>query len=99
LPFAVLAPGDHSGNFWVHPRISTTNGFVNLKNSTLYHFRTHTEYKILNVNLLQHRLSHSQCKGKGKDKGKDKIVPALFLTEHHAMKAYWGSGGIAPLVL
>jgi hypothetical protein len=21
------------------------------------------------------------------------------LTEHHAMKAYWGSGGIAPLIL
>jgi hypothetical protein len=23
----------------------------------------------------------------------------LFLTEHNAMKAYWGSGGIAPRVL
>jgi hypothetical protein len=23
----------------------------------------------------------------------------LFLTEHNAMKAYWGSGGIAPLIL
>jgi hypothetical protein len=22
-----------------------------------------------------------------------------FLTKHHAMKAYWGSGGIAPLIL
>jgi hypothetical protein len=21
-----------------------------------------------------------------------------FLTEHHAMKAYWGSGGIAPRI-
>jgi hypothetical protein len=27
-----------------------------------------------------------------------KVVP-VFLTEHHAMKAYWGSGGIAPLIL
>jgi hypothetical protein len=26
-------------------------------------------------------------------------VPVLFLTEHHAMKAYWGSGGTAPLIL
>jgi hypothetical protein len=26
---------------------------------------------------------------------KGKIIPVL-LTEHHAMKAYWGSGGIAP---
>jgi hypothetical protein len=22
-----------------------------------------------------------------------------FLNEHHAMKAYWGSGGIAPRIL
>jgi hypothetical protein len=22
--------------------------------------------------------------------GKCKVVPVLFLTEHHAMKAYWG---------
>jgi hypothetical protein len=32
-------------------------------------------------------------------KGKGKVVPVLFLTEHHAMKAYWGSGGIVPLIL
>jgi hypothetical protein len=31
-------------------------------------------------------------------KVKGKFVPVL-LTEHHAMKAYWGSGGIAPLIL
>jgi len=34
---------------------------------------------------------------KGKYQGK--VVPVLFLTEHHAMKAYWGSGGIAPRIL
>jgi hypothetical protein len=28
-------------------------------------------------------------------KGKGKVSPVLW-TEHHAMKAYWGSGGIAP---
>jgi hypothetical protein len=22
-----------------------------------------------------------------------------FLTEHHAMKAYWGNGGIVPLII
>jgi hypothetical protein len=33
------------------------------------------------------------------DKGEGKVVPLLFLTEHHAMKAYWGSGGIAPHIL
>jgi hypothetical protein len=30
---------------------------------------------------------------------KGKIVPVLLLTEHDAMKAYWWSGGIAPLIL
>jgi len=34
---------------------------------------------------------------KGKHKGK--VVPVLFLNEHHTMKAYWVSGGIAPLIL
>jgi hypothetical protein len=30
----------------------------------------------------------------------DKVVPVLsFLTEHHPMKAYWKSGGIAPRIL
>jgi hypothetical protein len=32
--------------------------------------------------------------------GKDKVVSVLlFLTEHHATKAYWGSGCIAPRIL
>jgi len=26
-------------------------------------------------------------------------VVSVLLTEHHAMKAYWGSGGIAPCIL
>jgi hypothetical protein len=28
-----------------------------------------------------------------------KIYVPCALTKHHAMKAYWGSGGIAPLIL
>jgi hypothetical protein len=28
-----------------------------------------------------------------------KVVPVFFLSEHHAMKAYWGSGGIAALIV
>jgi hypothetical protein len=31
--------------------------------------------------------------------GRGEVAPVLFLTEHHAMKAYWGSGDIAPLIL
>jgi len=30
---------------------------------------------------------------------KGKVVLVLFLTDHHSMKAYWGSGGIAPRIL
>jgi hypothetical protein len=30
---------------------------------------------------------------------KRKVVPVLFLTEYHAMEAYWGSGGIATRIL
>jgi len=33
-----------------------------------------------------------------KVKVKSKVIPVLS-TEHHAMKAYWGSGGIAPRIL
>jgi hypothetical protein len=32
-------------------------------------------------------------------KGKGKVKLYLCLTKHHTMKAYWGSGGIAPLIL
>jgi hypothetical protein len=27
------------------------------------------------------------------------LLKSLCLTTHHAMKAYWGSGGIDPLIL
>jgi hypothetical protein len=30
---------------------------------------------------------------------KVKVKLSLCLTEHHAMKVYWGSGGIAALIL
>jgi hypothetical protein len=32
-------------------------------------------------------------------KSNGKVVPVLFLTDHHAMKAYWESGDTAPLIL
>jgi hypothetical protein len=38
-----------------------------------------------------------KVKGKGKGKGKGKV--SLCLTKYHTMKAYWESGGIAPLIL
>jgi hypothetical protein len=35
-------------------------------------------------------LSEVKCKGK---------FASAFLTEHYAMKAYWGSGDIVPCIL
>jgi hypothetical protein len=46
-------------------------------------------------NVQKHNSFNTNSKGKGKGK----VVPVLFLTEHHAMKTYWGSGGIAPRIL
>jgi hypothetical protein len=39
------------------------------------------------------------CSAVQEVKAKGKVVPVLPLTEHHAMKAYWGSGGTAPPIL
>jgi len=33
-----------------------------------------------------HRVRHNNHD----DKGKSKVVPLLYVTEHHVMKAYWG---------
>jgi hypothetical protein len=38
-------------------------------------------------------------KSKGKDDGKVQLSCTFFLTKHHSMKAYCGSGVIAPRVL
>jgi hypothetical protein len=47
-----------------------------------------------------------QCVAKFKDLGTTityqnyiKVKVSLCLTKHHAMKVYWRSGGIAPLIL
>jgi hypothetical protein len=43
------------------------------------------------------------CLFKHKDnstfKERKKVKLSLFLTKYHAMKTYWGSGGIAPGIL
>jgi len=43
------------------------------------------------IHAHTHRMSDLyDNEGKGKVKGK--VVPALLVTEHHTMKAYWGGG-------
>jgi hypothetical protein len=49
------------------------------------------KWKIVHVD------GHLSVSGKN-GKGKDDPVPS-FLTQHHAMKKYWESGGITPLIL
>jgi hypothetical protein len=41
---------------------------------------------------LEHFVCVCVCVSKGK------VVPVLFLTEHHPMKVYWGNGGIVALI-
>jgi len=43
--------------------------------------------------IQSHIIAESDVVGRGN------IVLVLLLTEHHAMKAYWGNGGIAPRIL
>jgi len=46
-----------------------------------------------------HRLRLMACPISEFIKGKSKVAPLVLLTEHHAMKSYWRSGGIVPLIL
>jgi hypothetical protein len=43
-------------------------------------------------------VKHPTTKGEGKCEG-EVASCAIILTEHHAMKAHCGSGGITPLIL
>jgi hypothetical protein len=55
-----------------------------------------TPVKLIYLLILLHeeqRLSSMRGKGKGQ------VVPVLLSTEYHAMKAYCGSRGTAPLIL
>jgi hypothetical protein len=53
----------------------------------------------LSDTALETELHGSYLRYIRKCEGKGKVVPVIFLTEHHAMKAYLGSGGIAPRIL
>jgi hypothetical protein len=70
--------------------------------------RTTLPYTICMLGTVIHALNdfceHVKQVGKAhrdtvKVKVKGKVVSVLFLNEHHAMKAYWGSGVIAPLII
>jgi hypothetical protein len=48
--------------------------------------------------ILHNEDLHDLYRSPSKGKGKGKVIPCA-LTKHHAKKAYWGSGCIAPLIL
>jgi hypothetical protein len=61
---------------------------------------THESFEKCIQNLLEHLKGRDLSEDLGADgKCRGRDVPVLFLTEHHAMEAYWGSGGIATLIL
>jgi hypothetical protein len=53
----------------------------------------------LQIHKRPNNVSNAEQSPPSKWVGKSKVVPVLFLTEHHATKAYWGSECIAPRIL
>jgi hypothetical protein len=55
----------------------------------------------ISAGICEFRLSvHLMVLGGGlQEDGKIKGKVSLLLTKHHAMKTYWGSGGVAPRIL
>jgi hypothetical protein len=49
--------------------------------------------------ILFHALLHFLKKVDKKLSLKVKVKLSLSLTKHHAMKSYWGSGGIVPRII
>jgi hypothetical protein len=68
-------------------RPTDTDGPAGERTRSLIPFRLTTGFRV-DSSAFIHGINQRQGKG----------VPVL-LTEHHAMKAYWGSERIAPLIL
>jgi len=45
VPFAVLAPGGQSGNFWIHPRTVTVNHNERLIHTQIKHSQRYTSVR------------------------------------------------------
>jgi hypothetical protein len=59
----------------------------------------HNKLKKHSENMVRLKYLETTITDKNYSKSKSKVVPVLFFTEHHAMKEYWGSRGIALLIL
>jgi hypothetical protein len=81
-------------------KLIKTRGTDGISNESLRHLpRRQVVYL---AHLFNHcfRLSHFPSSWEErKAKAKVKVKLSCALAEHHAMKAYWKSGGIAPLIL
>jgi len=54
---------------------------------------------MLTIFWLENMKGKDNLEDLGIRKSKGKVIHVLFLTEHKAMKAYWGSGCIASRIL
>jgi hypothetical protein len=64
---------------------------------SVQHTHSFTHYpSLITIGILN--IVYRQTEYRGADRIKSKGVSVLFLTEHHAMKAYWG-GGTASRIL
>jgi hypothetical protein len=55
-------------------------------------------YYNFNMNYRKYLTYRLMCSYK-KTKNNEEHFSQGHISDHHAMKAYWGSGGIAPLIL
>jgi hypothetical protein len=68
--------------------------YVTLKCSVTINFPRKTVYHGVTTTVEQHATDHAPHRAV-----KVKVKLSLCLPKHHAMKTYWGSGGIAPRIL
>jgi hypothetical protein len=54
---------------------------------------------VLAILIVKLDMATFRREGEHKIKGRGKVDTVILLTEHHAMKAYRGSGGMAPHTL
>jgi hypothetical protein len=92
-----------------HYPMSVHNRVIHKISAKSLHYQSwFSQYIINNLSAVQKlcytrykvKISRFQNEERTSDEGNlDVEIPVLFLTEHHTMKAYWGSGDTAPHII
>jgi hypothetical protein len=95
LPHHLTAsqPNDHDLNFMV---VKTSNLTLQI---SAHHLSKLTRLSRSGENIFQATIITFYYNAYHMSRCKGKVVPVLFLTEHHAIMAYWGSGSVTPCIL